>query len=98
MTLYFIGSVYALMMQQGLIEAEQSGDLSRLGIKNALDNMVWDFMGMYDGQTFSYSKHTVPMLRIYKAKVKMVEMGGKKVPTGMWVPLGSWINTDKLKW
>ena len=98
MTLYFIGSVYAIMVQQGLIEAEKAGDLSRSGINKALENMVWDFMGMYDGQTFSYSKHTIPMLRLYKAKVKMVEMGGKKVPTGMWIPLGGWVNTDKVKW
>ena len=86
------------MLQKGLIEAEKAGDLSRSGINKALENMVWDFMGMYDGQTFSYSTHTVPMLRLYKAKVKMVEMGGKKVPTGMWVPLGGWVNTDKVKW
>ncbi len=38
------------------------------------------------------------MMRIYKAKVKMVKMGEKKVPTGMLTPIGDWINTDEVKW
>lgn len=98
MALYFIGSLYAFVIQQSLLEAHKAGDLSRAGIKKAMDNMVWDFKGMFDGKTFAYKSHTIPMLRLYRAKVKVVDMGGKKVPTGKWVPIGDWINTDETKW
>jgi hypothetical protein len=60
--------------------------------------MVWDFKGMFDGKTFSYKSHTIPMMRMYKAKVKMVKMGDKMVPTGGVYPIGEWINTDEIKW
>ena len=60
--------------------------------------MVWDFFGMFDGKTFAYKTHTIPMLRLYKAKVKMVKMGDKTVPTGVWVPLGDWVNTAETEW
>ena len=98
MSLYLVGALYAFIVQQGLLEAHEAGDLTREGIKKAMDKMVWDFKGMFDGKTFSYKSHTIPMLRIYQAKVKMVKMGDKEVPTGMWVPLGGWINTEETKW
>lgn len=60
--------------------------------------MVWDFKGMFDGKSFSYKSHTVPMLRLYKAKVKVIEMKGKKIPTGLHVPISDWINTSEIKW
>ena len=98
MTIYFIGAMYAFMIQQSLLDAHKAGDLTREGIKRAMDNMVWDFNGMFDGKTFAYKSHTIPMLRLYEAKVKMVDMGGKKIPTGMWVPISDWINTEETKW
>ena len=94
MSLYYIGMMYAFVIQQSLLEADKAGDLSREGIKKAMDTMVWDFKGMFDGKSFSYRSHTVPMLRLYQAKVKMVEVGDKKVPTGLQAPITDWINTE----
>ena len=96
--LYMEGLTYAFMLQKALVEADNKYDLTREGVKKALDNMVWDFMGMFDGQTFSYKSHTIPMMRMYKAHVKMVNYKGKKVPTGTLTPLGGWINTDEIEW
>ena len=98
MFLYTEGLTYAFMIQKALTEADNKYTLSREGVKKALDNLVWDFKGMFDGQTFSYKSHTVPMLRIMKAKVKMVKMGDKMVPTGSVDPVSDWINTDLIKW
>ncbi len=98
MFLYMEGFTYALMLQKALTEADNAGELTREGVKKALDNMVWDFKGMFGGKTFAYKSHTVPMLRIFKAKVKMVKMGNKKVPTGGVYPISDWINTDEIKW
>jgi ABC-type branched-subunit amino acid transport system substrate-binding protein len=99
MFLYIEGLSYALMIQKALTEADNAGDLSREGVKKALDNLTWDFNGMFDGKTFSYKSHTIPMLRMYKAKVKMVDVAGKtKVPTGGVYPIGDWVNTDEIKW
>lgn len=98
MFLYMEGLTYALMIQKVLVEADNAGDLTREGVKKALDKMVWDFKGMFDGKTFAYKSHTIPMMRMYKAKVKMVKMGDKMVPTGGVYPIGEWINTDEIKW
>jgi branched-chain amino acid transport system substrate-binding protein len=98
MFLYMEGLTYALMIQKTLVEADNKYELTREGVKKALDNMVWDFQGMFAGKTFSYKSHTIPMLRIYKANVKMVKMGDKMVPTGAVVPISDWINTDEIKW
>ena len=86
------------MIQETLTRADKAGDLTRLGVKKALDNMVWDFKGMFGGKTFAYKSHTIPMLRIYKASVKMVDVKGKKLPTGAVVPISDWINTDEIAW
>ena len=96
--LYQEGLTYALLIQKALTEADNKYELTRLGVKKALDNMVWDFKGMFGGKTFSYKSHTIPMLRMYKAKVKMVKMGDKMVPTGGVYPIGEWINTDEISW
>jgi branched-chain amino acid transport system substrate-binding protein len=98
MFLYTEGLSYALMIQKVLTEADNAGDLSREGVKKALDNLVWDFNGMFDGKTFSYKSHTIPMLHMFEAKVKMVDMEDQKVPTGGVYPLGEWVNTDEIKW
>ena len=98
MFLYQEGLIYAFLIQKALTEADNKYGLTREGVKKALDNLVWDFKGMFDGKTFSYKLHTIPMLRVYKGQVKMVEMGEKTVPTGAVVPISDWINTDEVKW
>ena len=98
MFLYFEGLTYAFIIQKVLTDADKAGDLTREGVKKVLDNLTWDFMGMFGGKKFSYKSHTIPMLQMYKADVKMVKMGDKEVPTGAVLPLGEWINTDEIKW
>jgi len=98
MFLYMEGLTYAFMIQKVLTDADNSGELTREGVKKALDNMVWDFKGMFGGKKFSYKSHTIPMLQIFKGKVKMVKMGDKMVPTGGVLPITEWINTDEVKW
>jgi hypothetical protein len=53
---------------------------------------------MFDGKTFSYKSHTIPMVQLVQAKVKLVDMGGKKVPTGVWIPISDWMNMEQTKW
>ena len=98
MFLYSEGVTYALIIQKALTDADNAGELTRLGVKKALDRMVWDFKGTFDGETFAYKSHTIPMMRMYKAHVKMVKMGAKMVPTGGLTPVTDWINTDKIEW
>ncbi len=98
MFLYSEGLTYALIIHEALTRADKAGALTRAGVKKALDTMVWDFHGLFDGKSFSYKSHTIPMVRIFKAESKMVEVGGKKVPKGSFQPLTDWIDTDKVKW
>ena len=98
MFLYTEGLTYALMIQKALTDADNAGNLTREGVKRALDNMVWDFNGMFGGKSFAYKSHTIPMLQMYWAKVKMVKVKGKPVPTGALLPIGDWINTTHVKW
>ena len=98
MFLYMDGMTYAFLLQKVLVEADNAGDLTREGVKKALDNLVWDFNGMFGGKTFSYKSHTIPMLQIFKAQVKIVDYKGKKVPMGAVVPITEWINVDEVKW
>lgn len=98
MFLYMEGLTYALLIQETLTRADNMGELTREGVKKALDTMVWDFKGMFAGKQFSYKSHTVPMLRMYKASVKMAKVGGEEVPTGGVYPIADWVNTDLIKW
>ncbi|MBW1984116.1 MAG: ABC transporter substrate-binding protein [Deltaproteobacteria bacterium] len=98
MFLYMEGLTYAFMIQKALTDADNKYDLTREGVKKALDNMKWDFKGCFDGKKFAYKSHTVPMLRMYKGHVKMVEVKGKKLPTGYCEPMGDWIDTSKVRW
>ena len=98
MFLYTEGLTYALLIQKVLVEADNKYSLTREGVRKALDGLVWDFNGMFDGKTFSYKSHTIPMMRMFKAHVKMVPYKGKKVPTGRVVPIGEWLNTDDIRW
>lgn len=98
MFLYMESLTYALLIQKALTDADSAGELTRLGVKKALDRMVWDFKGMFGGKTFSYASHTIPMMRVYFAQVKMVTVEGQKVPTGAVTPISEWLDTTKLKW
>lgn len=98
MFLYMEGLTYALILQEALVRADKAGELTRLGIKKVLDEMEWDFKGLFGGKKFSYRFHTIPMVQYFKAQVKMQKVGGKDVPTGAVLPLGDWINVDEIKW
>jgi len=98
MGLYADGFTYALIVHESLVRADKAGQLNRAGIKKALDTMVWDFHGLFDGKSFSYKSHTIPMVRIFKAESKTIEVDGKRVPRGTFRPLTEWIDTDKEKW
>jgi ABC-type branched-subunit amino acid transport system substrate-binding protein len=98
MFLYMEGLTYALMIQKALSDADNGAGLTRPGVKKALDDMVWDFKGMFGGKKFSYKSHTIPMLQFFEGKVKMVKMGDKMVPTGAVSPISDWINTDEVSW
>jgi branched-chain amino acid transport system substrate-binding protein len=98
MFLYFEGLTYALFIQEALTRADKAGQLTREGVKKALDEMVWDFKGMFGGKKFAYRFHTVPMVQIFKAEVKMVKVEGKDMPTGAVKPISDWINVDEVKW
>jgi len=96
--LYSEGLTYALILHEALSRADKAGKLTRAGVKQVLDTMVWDFHGLFDGKTFSYQSHTIPMVRIFRAESRMVEVGGKRVPKGTLHPLTDWMDTDKMKW
>jgi len=98
MFLYSEGLTYALIIHEALTRADKAGELTREGVKKALDTMTWDFKGLFDGKSFSYKSHTIPMVRIFRAESKMVDQGGKQVPKGTLVPLSDWIATDEVKW
>jgi branched-chain amino acid transport system substrate-binding protein len=98
MFLYSEGLTYALIIHEALSRADKAGALNRPGVKKALDTMVWDFHGLFDGKSFSYKSHTIPMVRIFKAESKTVEVGGKKMAKGSFQPLTDWLDTDKVKW
>jgi branched-chain amino acid transport system substrate-binding protein len=102
MFLYSEGLLYALLIQKALTDADNNGELTREGVNKALDTMIWDFKGLFGGKFFSYKSHTIPMLRLFKAKVKMAKIqtddGEKMVPTGGVYPISDWINTDMVEW
>ncbi len=98
MFLYMEGLTYALILQEALTRADKAGNLTREGIKKALDEMVWDFKGLFDGKKFDYRFHTVPMVQVFKAQVKMQKVGGKEVPTGAVKPITDWLNVNEIKW
>ncbi len=95
MFLYMEGLTYALIFHEALTRADNAGELTREGVKKALDNMVWDYHGLFGGRAFSYKSHTIPMVRIYRCQVeKEVEKAGRKIGVGTWKPLSPWINTE----
>jgi len=82
---YILGWTMALLGAHALDVAAAAGDLSREGVKKALENSVWDFNGMYDGRKFSYKSHKVPMARIYRASAAKKE----------WDPITPWLDADE---
>lgn len=98
MFLYMEGLTYALIIQEALTRADKAGQLTREGIRKALDEMVWDFKGLFDGKKFEYRFHTIPMVRVSRAKVKMQKVGDKEVPTGAVEPITDWIDVNHVKW
>jgi hypothetical protein len=89
------GLTYALIFHETLSRADKAGQLTREGVKKVLDDMIWDYHGLFDGRSFAYKSHTIPMLRIYRCKVeKEVEKAGRKVGVGTWLPISPWINAE----
>ncbi len=95
MFLYMEGLTYALIFHEALSRADKAGQLTREGVKKVLDDMIWDYHGLFGGRGFAYKSHTIPMVRIYRCKVeKEVEKEGKKIGVGTWAPISPWINTE----
>jgi len=95
MFLYMEGLTYALIFHEALSRADKAGQLTREGVKKALDDMIWDYHGVFGGRSFAYKSHTIPMVRTYRCKVeKEIEKGGKKIAVGTWLPISPWINTE----
>ncbi len=76
---------YVLLMKEAMIRADKAGELTREGMKKALENLTWDFNGVFEGKSFSYKSHTIPMVRLYKAQAK----------ENKWQPIGEWINVNE---
>lgn len=82
---YIVGWKLGLIGAHAIEAAHAAGDISREGVKKALERSVWDFGGMYEGRRFSYASHRVPMARIFKASF----------PQKRWNPISTWINADE---
>jgi branched-chain amino acid transport system substrate-binding protein len=82
---YIVGWKLGLIGAHAVEVASASGDMSREGVKKALERSVWDFNGMYEGKKFSYMSHRVPMARIFKASFSQKR----------WNPISPWINADE---
>lgn len=93
--LYMEGLTYALIFHEALSRADKAGQLTREGVKKVLDDMIWDYHGLFGGRGFAYKSHTIPMLRIYRCKVeKEIRKAGRKIGVGTWLPISPWINTE----
>jgi len=82
---YIGGWMLGLMGAHAVDVAAASGDMTREGVKKALEASTWDFDGMYEGATFSYASHKVPMARIFKASYAQKR----------WNAMTPWLNVDK---
>jgi branched-chain amino acid transport system substrate-binding protein len=82
---YMGGWILGLMAAHAVDVTVASGDVSREGMKKALEKSTWDFDGMYEGRKFSYASHKVPMARIYKASFAQKQ----------WNPITPWLNADE---
>jgi branched-chain amino acid transport system substrate-binding protein len=82
---YIAGWSLGLIGAHAVRVGAASGDLTREGIKKALEKSTWDFEGMYGGASFSYASHKVPMARIFKASVAQQR----------WNAITPWLNVDQ---
>ena len=82
---YILGWKMALLGAHAVDVAAASGDLTREGVKKALEKSSWDFNGMYEGRKFSYASHKVPMARIYKASFTQKQ----------WNVITPWLDADE---
>ena len=66
--LYLQGYLMSLMCAEGAKRADAAGNLTREGVRDALENLKnWDVFGMYDGKTVDFSTHKLPLARMLKA-------------------------------
>jgi branched-chain amino acid transport system substrate-binding protein len=82
---YIQGWALGLIGAHAVDVAIASGDLTREGVKKALEKATWDFAGMYEGRKFSYASHKVPMIRIFKASYAQKR----------WNAISPWLNADE---
>jgi len=82
---YIGGWTLGLIGAHAVDVAAASGDLTREGVKKALEKSTWDFEGMYEGAAFSYASHKVPMARIFKASFAQKR----------WNAITPWLNVDE---
>ena len=82
---YIGGWMLGLIGAHAVDVAVVSGDLTREGVKKALEKSTWDFEGMYEGASFSYASHKVPMARIFRASFAQKR----------WNAITPWLNVDK---
>jgi branched-chain amino acid transport system substrate-binding protein len=72
---YLQGFLMVQVAAEAARRADAAGDLSRKGVRNALENLKnWDLFGMYEGKSFDYSSHLFPYARILKANVQSKAM------------------------
>ena len=95
---------YYILDDPTLSDAEYDRKLKRLGEleaelgQPAPPDSPTQRVGARPAQGFSEVTHTIPMLRIFEGKVKMVKVGDKMVPTGGVYPISDWINSDEIQW
>jgi branched-chain amino acid transport system substrate-binding protein len=82
---YILGWNLGLLGAHAVDVTTASGDVSREGVKKALEKSTWDFDGMYEGRKFSYASHKVPMARMYKASFAQKQ----------WNAITPWLNADE---
>jgi branched-chain amino acid transport system substrate-binding protein len=82
--LYAEAVTHALLIKESWTAADNAGSLTRDGIKTAIENLKWDFMGRFGGRTVSYKTHTIPLVKIFKAHAKE-----KK-----WIPITDWMDPN----
>ena len=82
---YIQGWALGMLGAHAVDVAIASGDLTREGVKKALEKSTWDFAGMYEGRKFSYASHKVPMIRVFKASFSQRR----------WNAITPWLNVNE---
>lgn len=69
--LYMNGFLMSLMSAQAAILADNAGNLTREGCRDAMEGLRdWDVFGLYGGQTLNYGQHVFNRGRILRADFK----------------------------